>query len=101
MLTIHVHPVHVHEIRESEDHDVDPRSGKRIDEGAAPRPPRGGPPVCAQCLDRPALTLIRGRHVVSKHHDLCRQCFESQRDSGKATRLARRVRLARRRGGAR
>jgi hypothetical protein len=89
MLTIH----DVHEIHEFEDHEVNPRSGKRVDEGAGgcKRSMCRGRPVCAECWDRPAVTRIRGRHVVSPDHDLCRQCWKSRIDSGHATRLARRV----------
>jgi len=87
MHTIH----HVHEIHEGGDHEVNPRSGKRVDEGTPQRSVRRGRPVCAECRDRPALTRIHDRYVVKPDHDLCRQCWKSRIDSGKATRLARRA----------
>lgn len=37
--------------------------------------------LCSECEKRPAVTLIRRRIVKAKRHDLCRQCFQSDRDS--------------------
>ncbi len=85
MLTNH----EAHEIHENEDHDVNPRSGKRVDEGT--RSKRSARHVCAACLRRPAVTRIRGRYVTREDHDMCRQCWESRMDAGHATRLARRA----------
>jgi hypothetical protein len=93
MLTIH----EVHEVRETEDHDVNPRSGKRVEEGAGERSNRSARRVCAGCLTRTARTRIRGRYVTRDDHDLCRQCWRTHMDSGDATRLARRA-LHERRG---
>jgi hypothetical protein len=86
MLTIH--PAHEFDV-----HEIDPRSGQRVDDGArhGARSKRGAHPVCSGCLDRPAVTRIRGRHVALGDHDLCRQCWRTHMDRARATRLARRT----------
>ena len=76
-------------IEEHRDLEVNPRSGKRVDEEV--RTARHARPVCADCRRRPAITCIRGRHVVLDDHDLCRQCWRTRMDSGRATKLARRT----------
>ena len=71
------------------DLEVNPRSGKRVDEDA--RPLRRVRPLCAACKRRDALTRVRGRYVVLAGHDLCRQCWRALVNAGNATRLARRA----------
>jgi len=75
---------------DSDSHEINPLSGKRVDPDA--RPPRPAHPVCGECLRRPAVTRIRGRYVALDHHDLCRQCWRARMDAHSATRLARRAR---------
>jgi len=45
-------------------------------------------PMCRSCNRRPALACVRGDWRVVKHHDVCRQCWDSLMDSRKAERLA-------------
>ena len=71
------------------DHEVDPRSGKRVD--VDERPARPAHPLCSECQRRPALTRIRGRYVVLEDHDLCRQCWRARMDASSATWRARRA----------
>ena len=78
---------------EVRDLEVNPRSGKRVDERA--RPVRRVRPLCAECRRRDAVTRLRGRYVVLEDHDLCRQCWRAHMDAGNATRLARRARPGR------
>ena len=75
-----------HDVRDLE---VNPRSGKRVDEDA--RPPCRVRPICSACRRRDPLTRVRGRYVVLADHDLCRQCWRALVDAGNATRLARRA----------
>ena len=49
---------------------------------------RRGRPMCRSCNRRPALACVRGDWRVVKHHDVCRQCWDSLMDSRKAERLA-------------
>jgi hypothetical protein len=46
-------------------------------------------PLCRNCARRPAKSKLRGRWVVLKHHDLCRQCYESLLASFEASQLRR------------
>ena len=69
---------------ESESREINPRSGKRVDPDARPhRPARA---VCSECLQRPAVTCLRGRRVVLKDHDVCRQCWRKWMDARAARR---------------
>jgi len=72
-----------------EEHEVNPLSGKRVD--VPVRPLRRVRPICSECQCRPAVTRVRGRHVVLGDHDLCRQCWRAGID---ASRPAWRARLA-------
>jgi len=76
-------------------HEVNPLSGKRVEEGAGERSMRRARPLCASCHRRPAVTRIRGRYVVLEDPDMCRQCWRAGQDAGDATRLARRARHGR------
>ena len=77
-----------------EDHEVDPRSGKRVDVDARPlRPLRPVHPICSQCRRRPAVTRVRGRYVVLEDHDLCRQCWRAGLDATREEVRARREAL--------
>lgn len=67
--------------------DVNPRSGKAID--LAERRRRNARPLCSQCHRRPAVTRLRGRHVVLQDHDVCRQCWRTWMDARRAGRRAR------------
>ena len=49
--------------------------------------------ICTNCRKRPAKAVSRqanARHGIGqkKNHDLCRQCFESQRDSNRGLSLS-------------
>ena len=54
---------------EIEDHEVNPLSGKRVDVDA--RPLRRVRPLCSECQRRPAVTRVRGRHVVCSRTTTC------------------------------
>jgi hypothetical protein len=78
---------------EVRDLEVNPRSGKSVNEDA--RPLRRVRPLCAGCRRRHALTRVRGRYVVLADHDLCRQCWRALVGAGNATRAARRAKPGR------
>src|SRR5277367_4748683 len=58
-------------------HDVNPRCGKRVEDGAGERANRSTRHVCSGCLRRTAKTRVRGRYVSREDHDLCRQCWRT------------------------
>jgi hypothetical protein len=74
---------------DEQDHEVNPRSGKRVDEDA--RPLHRGARLCSECHRRPAITCVRGRRVTLDDHDMCRQCWRARMDASRPTWRARRV----------
>ncbi len=80
-----------HAVHDRPAHEVNPRSGQRVDDAPAASLSRRARSVCSACLRRPAVTLVHGRHVVLGDHDLCRQCWRALMDRQHATRLARRA----------
>ncbi|HEY6459934.1 MAG TPA: hypothetical protein VIY73_07270 [Polyangiaceae bacterium] len=89
----------IEQLTELRDSEVNPRSGKRLDDEK--RPPRHARHLCSECHRRPAVARIRGRYVVLGDHDMCRQCWSARVDARHAEKLAcweaaQRTRLARR-----